>query len=91
MIDMTGPVAYNTGNAQLNIHNLVVWDSVSGSSWFGSIGITASYPQDVLLITSQTKNKGTALNYAFTYNGSGNSFIWFNGVPQTNQLYYRLT
>jgi hypothetical protein len=91
MIETTSWIAYNTNNAQLNIHYLVIWDSSTGSSYFGVVGFTASYPQDVLFLSSAIKNKGVAINVGFAYNGTGNSFIYVSGVAGNNQLYYRLS
>jgi hypothetical protein len=91
MLETTGWIAYNANNAQLNIHNLVIWDSLTGSSYFGVVGFTGSYPQDVLFLASTTKNKGVAINPSFGYNPHGNSYIFVRDIGANNQLYYRLT
>jgi hypothetical protein len=91
MIETTSWIAYNANNAQLNIHKLVIWDSLTGSSYLGVVGFTADPPQDVLFLSSAVKNKGVAINVGFAYNGTGNSFIYVSGVGGNNQLYYRLS
>jgi hypothetical protein len=91
MFETTNYIAYSQGNAQLNIHNLVVWDTDTGSSWFGIIGITASYAQTILLLAQSYQNKGVILTYNFNYNNSGNSYIWFSGAGSNNTLRYRFT
>ena len=91
MIDTTAWLAYNANNANLNIHNLVIWDSNFKSCYFGVIGITGSYAQEVVFLASGIKNNGLAINVGFAYNGVGNSFIYASNVASNNQLYYRLS
>jgi hypothetical protein len=54
-IDLTSPLLYGGGNATLNIHNLVVWDSNTGRSFFAVLGFTGSYPQEALKLCQNAK------------------------------------
>jgi hypothetical protein len=85
-------ITNNLNSAQLNIHNLVVWDTATSSSYFAVLGFTASLPQQVLYLSTAGQNKGVAISSLFGYDGStGNGYIYFPGVAETNQLRYRLT
>ena len=90
-IDLTSPLLYGGGNATLNIHNLVVWDSNTGSSFFAVLGFTGSYPQEALKLSQAAKNKGIQIDVGFSYNGSGNPLLYITGSSSGNQMYYRLT
>jgi hypothetical protein len=85
-------ITNNLNSAQLNIHNLVVWDTATGSSYFAVLGFTASLPQQVVYLSTAGQNKGVAISSIFGYDGTtGNGYIYFPGVSITNQLRYRLT
>ena len=89
---MNSWIVSNLNSAQLNIHNLVVWDTATGSSYFAVLGFTASSPQQVLYLSTAGQNKGVAISSLFGYDGiTGNGYIYFPGVAITNQLTYRLT
>jgi hypothetical protein len=90
-IDLTSPLLYGGGNATLNIHNLVVWDSNTGSSFFSVWGFTGSYPQEAIKLSQAAKNKGIQIDVGFSYNGSGNPLLYITGSSSGNQMYYRLT
>jgi hypothetical protein len=91
MIETTGWLAYNANNGRLNIHHLVIWDTLTGSSYFGVLGFTGSYPQEVLFLSSASKNKGVGISAGFAYNASGNSYILVRDIPENNKLYYRIS
>ena len=81
-------------NAQLNIHHLIIWDTLTGSSYFAVVGFTAStptIPPDVVFLSSATKNKGVLINASFGYNASNKPFIYVTGVPENNKLFYRIS
>ena len=85
-------ITNNLNSAQLNIHNLVVWDTDTGSSYFGVLGFIASLPQQVLYLSTAGQNKGVAISSLFGYDGTtGIGYIYFPGIAATNQLRYRLT
>jgi hypothetical protein len=85
-------ITNNLNSAQLNIHNLVVWDKATNSSYFAVLGFTASLPQQVLYSSTAGQNKGVSISSLFGYDGTtGNGYIYFPGVAITNQLLYRLT
>ena len=85
-------ITNNLNSAQLNIHNLVVWDTATNSSYFAVLGFTASLPQQVVYLSTAGQNKGVAISSIFGYDGAtGNGYIYFPGVAITNQLLYRLT
>ncbi len=90
VINTTNWLLNNLNSAQLNIHNIVVWDESWGSSWFGVCGFTASAPQQVLFLSTATQNKGIALTATFNYDGA-NSYIYFAGVGNGTILRYRIT
>ena len=85
-------ITNNLNSAQLNIHQLVVWDTATNSSYFALLAFTASLPQQVLFMASAAQSKGLLITASFNYNGTtGNGYIYFPSVAITNQLYYRLT
>ena len=85
-------IVNNLNSSQLNIHNLVVWDTSTGSSYFPTLGFTVSSPQQVLYLSTTAQNKGVVISSLFGYDGTtGNGYIYFPGIPITNQLFYRLT
>ena len=91
MLDLTSMLLYNGNGANLSIHNLVVWDSDTGSSWYGVVAFSSSYPPSAYLMVQTSQNKGVALTYNFNYGGAGNPYIWFGGAGANNTLRYRLT
>jgi hypothetical protein len=85
-------ITNNLNSVQLNIHNLVVWDTATGSSHFDVLGFTVSLPQQVLYLSITGQNKGVSISSLFGYDGTtGNGYIYFPGISETNQLRYRLT
>jgi len=90
-IDLTSPLLYGGGNATLNIHNLVVWDNNTGSSFFAVLGFTGSYPQEALKLCQNAKNRGIQIDVGFAYNAYGNPLLYITGSSSNNQMYYRIT
>jgi hypothetical protein len=99
----------------LNIHNLIIWDYVTGSSYFAVIGFmpttqqiqkpeiikmtitgfsmkqTEIPQQEVLFLSSATKNKGVQINASFAYNALNKPLIYVRDVPENNKLLYRIS
>jgi hypothetical protein len=90
-IDLTSPLLYGGGNATLNIHNLVVWVSSTGSTFFAVLGFSSSYPPEAFKLSQYARNKGIQIDVGFAYNGSGNPLLYITGSSSGNQMYYRLT
>jgi hypothetical protein len=90
-IDLTSPLLYGGGNATLNIHNLVVWDSNTGSTFFAVLGFSSSYPPEAFKLSQYARNKGIQIDVGFAYNAYGNPLLYITGSSSNNQMYYRLT
>jgi hypothetical protein len=90
-IDLTSPLLYGGGNATLNIHNLVVWDSSTGSTFFAVLGFSSSYPPEAFKLSQYARNKGIQIDVGFAYNAYGNPLLYITGSSSNNQMYYRLT
>ena len=81
-------------NALLNIHHLIIWDTLTGSSYFAVVGFTdatATSQPDVVFLSSTTKNKGVLINAMFGYNASNKPFIYVKDIPENNKLLYRIS
>jgi len=88
---------------RFNIHNLAIRDSKTNASYFAVVAFTYGNPQAVLFLSQASTNGGSwrnsagttipfiTINASHVYNGSGNSFIIVQNIPQDNQLYYKLT
>jgi len=86
---------------RFNIHNLAIRDSKTNASYFAVVAFTYGNPQAVLFLSQASTNGLTGaapyhipfitINASHVYNGSGNSFIIVQNIPQDNQLYYKLT